>query len=96
MLSKVLTLLVRGVVRGPAKSWVFTSGALSLLKLVQRTKGRREIIDLSQTKPGDKIIIEHLSITHKEQIRDEKHAKKAGKKASKAEKKAVRAAKRGR
>lgn len=94
MLSKLINLAVRGVVRGPAKSWVFTSGAMALMKLVTNTTGRREVIDLSDTKPGDKIVIEHLSITHKEQLRDEKRAKKSAKKDKKATKKAVRAARR--
>ncbi len=94
MLEKLLSLVVRGLVRGPAKSWVFTSGALALLRLVRKGTGRRELIDLSGTKPGDKIVIEHLDITHKEQLKDEKRRKKASKQAKRADKKAARAAKR--
>lgn len=96
MLSKLITLAVRGVVRGPGKSWVFTSGAMALLKLVTNTKGRRELIDLSDSKPGDKIVIEHLHITHKEQLKDEKRAKKSAKHEKKATKRAIRAAKKAR
>lgn len=94
MLAKLLTLIVRSVVRGPAKSWVFTSGALGLARFAKKTTGRRELIDLSDTKPGDRIVIEHLHVTHKEQLKDEKLAKKATKRDKKAVKKAVRAAKR--
>ena len=95
MLEKFLTLSVRGLVRGPAKSWVFTSGALALLRLVRKETGRRELVDISGTKPGDKIVIEHLSVTHKQQMKDEKRRKKADKRAKKDLKKAAKAAKHG-
>lgn len=84
MLSRIVKLAVRSFVNGPAKSWIFTSGALGVLRLVRKQTGRREVLDLSRTKPGDKIIIEHLPITHKEQIHNFKVAKKADKQAAKA------------
>lgn len=93
MFVKLLTYAVRALVRGPGKSWVFTSGAMSLLKLVRKTKGRREVIDLSTSKPGDKFVIEHLDVTHKAQLRGEKVAKKTAKADKKAIKKAIKAAK---
>ncbi len=94
MLARLVPFLVRLVVRGPAKSWVFTSGAMGLVKLVKNTTGRRELIDLADSKPGDKFVIEHLSVSHKTQIKDEKRSKKAAKKVKRAAKKDLRKAKR--
>ena len=92
MLARLVSLLVRLVVRGPAKSWIFTSGAMGLLKLVKKTTGRRELIDLADSKPGDKFVIEHLSVSHKTQIKDEKRSKKAAKKVKRAAKRDLRKA----
>lgn len=94
MLARLIPFLVRLVVRGPAKSWIFTSGAMALLKMAKKTTGRRELIDLSDTKPGDRIVIEHLSVSHKTQIKGEKQSKKAAKKVKRAAKKGVRKASR--
>ncbi len=94
MFGKLLTFAVHLLVRGPGKSWVFTSGALGLAKAVRKGVGRHELIDVSDIRPGDKIVIEHLKVTHKDQLKDEKRRKKSDKRARRATKKAVRAAKR--
>ncbi len=86
MLQRLLTLGIQRAIGGPAKSWIFTSGAMALWRFVSSQTGRREIIDLSNTKPGDKILIEHLPITHKEQMKLEKVAAKDDKLAVKAAK----------
>ncbi len=86
MFRKLLVLAVRGTVRGPAKSWLFTSGALMAMRAIQSKTAKTEVIDLSKTKPGDRILIEHLDITHKQQIKSIKAAKKAEKQATKAAK----------
>jgi hypothetical protein len=82
MFRKLLAYTVRGYVRGPAKSWIFTSGALMLARFVQSKTAKTEIIDMSKTKPGDRILIEHLDITHAEQIKAQKAAKKAARRAN--------------
>ncbi len=92
MLKRLITFGIQRSVNGPAKSWVFTSGAMLLMRLVSAQTGRREMIDLSNTKPGDKILIEHLPITHKQQIKEAKVAGKAEKKSVKAAKKADKSA----
>lgn len=83
MLQRLLSFGLQRVIGGPGRSWIFTSGAMALWRLISSQTGRRETIDLSNTKPGDKILIEHLPITHKEQIKLEKVAKKSDKKAAK-------------
>ena len=68
---------IRAYIGGPAKSWVFTSAALLAIRLVKSVGGRKELIDLSSTKPGDTILIEHLPISHKRQIKQMKKEKRA-------------------
>lgn len=92
MLSKLLTFGVRKTVRGPAQSWVFTSGILMLLRWAKRKTARRELVELTDLKPGDRYIIESLHITHGEQIKAEKKASKDAKSNAKAHKAAVKAA----
>ncbi len=86
MLQRILSFGLQRVIGGPGRSWIFTSGAMALWRLISSQTGRRETIDLSNTKPGDKILIEHLPITHKQQMKAEKVAKKSDKKAMKAAK----------
>ncbi len=93
MLQRLLTFGVSKVVGGPARSWVFTSGAMALWRFISSQTGRRETIDLSNTKPGDKILIEHLPITHKQQIKQTKIDKKLDKKDLKTAKKAAKSSK---
>ncbi|MDH5521299.1 MAG: hypothetical protein OEZ14_12295, partial [Acidimicrobiia bacterium] len=45
-------------------------------RMVHKTVGRREVIDVSSIKPGEMIIIEHLPVTHKEQIKEEKRRRR--------------------
>ncbi len=91
MLKRLITFGVQRTVNGPAKSWVFTSGAMLLMRIVSGQTGRRETIDLSNTKPGDKILIEHLPITHGEQMKQFKRAAKDDAKAEKAAKASAKA-----
>ncbi len=95
MFPFVITWMVRAFVRGPAKSWIFTSAALSLFRFAKRRTGRQAVIDLSHVKPGDRILIEHLSVTHEEQLKQEKAARRSNKAALKRDKRLIRASKRG-
>lgn len=90
MFSRLLTFAVRSFVRGPGKSWLFTSGALGLVRFARNRMGRRQVIDLSSTKPGDRIVIEHLPVTHEEQIKAGKVAKRQRRQAQKSDKRAAK------
>lgn len=86
MLTRLAKLGIRKAINGPGRSWLFTSGFMALFRFAKNRTGRREVIDLSATKPGDKIIIEHLDITHKQQMKQMKGAKKSDKAAARTEK----------
>ena len=90
MLTKIVKFAIRRGINGPARSWIFTSGFMALFRFAKGKTGRREVIDLSSTKPGDRILIEHLDITHKQQIKQIKAEKKAGTRTAKAEKVAAK------
>ncbi len=76
MLQRLFHLALSRYLRSPARSWIITSVVAVLVRLVRRTVGRREVIDVSSIKPGEMIIIEHLPVTHKQQIKEEKRSKR--------------------
>ncbi|MDH3293025.1 MAG: hypothetical protein OER95_01735 [Acidimicrobiia bacterium] len=81
MLIRLFQFALSRYVRSPARSWVITAVATLLLRLVRSTVGRRELIDVSNIKPGEMIIIEHLPVTHKQQMKNEKKAKRQARRA---------------
>lgn len=90
MFRKLLTWGVRGFIAGPGKSWVYTSGALMVLRALQSKTAKSDVVDVSRSKPGDMILIEHLDITHAEQIKEAKTEKKASKRAARDAKRLAR------
>ena len=85
---------VRRFIGGPGRSWVVTSLAVLAFRFVRSTVGRREVVDVGGVARGQKIVIEHLAITHGEQLREEKQLKRAGKRTRKASRRAAKADKR--
>ena len=77
MIRRLLAGIVRGYVRTPGRSWVLASGALLLLRFATRATSGTKVLDLSRTEPGDRIVIQHLDVTHKQQAKDQKRARKA-------------------
>lgn len=76
MLRRLFQLAVTTYTRSPARSWLITTVATVLYRMVQKTVGRREVIDVSSIKPGEMIIIEHLPVSHKEQIKEQKRRRR--------------------
>ena len=81
MLRRLLIWAVRSSLGGPSKSWVFTSVALLVLRVVKSVTGRRELVDVSKIKKGDTLYIEQLPISHKRQMKEMKQAKRQARKA---------------
>ena len=80
MLKRLALRAVQSYIGGPAKSWIFTSGAMLAYRLVKSVTGRRELIDLSSVKPGETWLIEHLEVSHKKQIKEMKRSKRQARK----------------
>lgn len=76
MWRRLFQLAFGAYTRSPARSWLITTVATVLYRMVHKTVGRREVIDVSSIKPGEMIIIEHLPVTHKEQIKEEKRRRR--------------------
>ncbi len=76
MVQRFLVWAVRSYVRGPGRSWIYTSLALWLVRLVRRVTGRRPVVERLSVSPGQNLTIDHLQISHRSQIKDEKRAKK--------------------
>lgn len=76
MWRRLFQLAIGAYTRSPARSWLITTMATVLYRMVQRTVGRREVIDVSSIKPGEMVIIEHLPVTHKQQIKEEKRRRR--------------------
>ncbi len=70
MLQRVVQMAIRSYVGGPSRSWLYTSAALWLLRKVQSTVGRQELVDMSSLKPGETIVIKNLDVSHRRQIRE--------------------------
>lgn len=80
MFKRLALRAIRSYIGGPAKSWVFTSAAMLAFRLVKSVTGRRELIDLSTVKPGETLLIEHLPISHKKQMKEMKRSKRQARK----------------
>ncbi len=76
MLQRLLVWMVRTYIRGPGRSWIYTSLALWLVRLVRRVTGRRPVVETLTVSPGQNLTIDHLQVTHRTQIRDEKRARR--------------------
>jgi len=76
MLRRLFQWSLSAYFRSPARSWVITTVVTLLVRMVRSTVGRRELIDVSSIEPGEMIVIEHLGVSHKKQLAEEKTAKR--------------------
>ena len=77
MLQRVLVWIVRTYIRGPGRSWIYTSLALWMLRLVKRVTGPHAVVERLQVYPGQHLTIDHLEISHRAQIKDEKRKRRS-------------------
>lgn len=84
MIERLIRWGVARYIGGPARSWIYTSLALSGYRLVRGRTGRSKVTDVSKVGKGRKILIEHRPETHAQQLKAEKKAKKASKRGAKA------------
>jgi len=86
-MGNIIFKLGRMILSRRSKSWLFSSILMLVFKILKGLFTKKEIVDLSKSKPGDKFIVEHLDITHAEQIKQIKRDKKSQKKQKKLQKK---------
>jgi hypothetical protein len=68
--------------------------ALTGVRIVRSATGRRELVDISKVKPGQKIVIENRTISHGKQMKQFKAEERAAKREAKAQRRIARAGKR--
>jgi hypothetical protein len=81
MLERLLVLAVRSYIKGPAKSWLFTTLALFALRRMRQTVGRQPVVETLSVKPGQTITVEGLQVSHQHQIKQTRREKRAARKA---------------
>lgn len=96
MLIRLTQLIIRSYVRGPARSWMYTTLAAMVIRQLRNMFGRKQLVDVSGIRPGEMIIIEQLQISHKEQIKQLKQADRKAKRAAKQQRRAAGRGLRGR
>lgn len=90
MIQRLALAALRRYIGGPARSWVFTSLAVLGMRAARSVLGRREVVDVTKVKRGQLVVIEHLDISHKAQMREMKAERKADRAATKAGKRAAK------
>lgn len=76
MFQRLLLWGVRSYIRGPARSWVYTTAALWAFRFVRKATGRRPVVETLSVAPGQTVVIEHLEISHRRQIADMKRSRR--------------------
>lgn len=85
---------VRRYIGGPGRSWLFTTLAVFGYRVVRSTMGRKELVDVGGIGKGQRIVIEHLPVTHGEQLKEEKDERRSAKKAKRSARRSTRSVKR--
>ena len=94
MISRLALWGFRRYMGGTSRSWVFTAAAMLGIRAIKSVTGRRELVDTGDIKPGRRVEIEHLQISHRRQIRELKSQRKTARNVAKAEKAAAKEARR--
>lgn len=82
MFQRILTWAIRSYVRGPGRSWVYTTLALGLLRFVRRVTGRRPVVETLSVGDGQTLSVEGLEISHRKQIRDQRRERRLARRLS--------------
>lgn len=79
-MGSLLVKLMQLALSGKKGGWLVSTLAVVGFRLVSKLFSKKELVDLSKSKPGDRFIVEHLDTTHGEQIKASKAKKKADRK----------------
>lgn len=93
-MERIIQWGVRRYLGGPGRSWLFTTLAVFGYRAVRSAMGRKELVDVGGIGKGQKIVIEHLSVTHGQQLKEEKDERRTAKKAKRSARRSARSIKR--
>ena len=85
-MERVIVWTVRRYTTGSGQTWVWASLALVGLRVVRSVTGRRELIEIGKAKPGQSIVIDHRTISHRKQMKQFKAEAKTAKQEQKSAK----------
>lgn len=89
-MERLLRYAVNRYIGGPNRSWLYTSIAVLGYRFIRSTMTRKEIVEIGGVGRGQKLVIEHLPVTHAEQIKEEKKARKVERRQLKVEKRQLK------
>ena len=72
MLDLALRLILWGLRRhfgGAGRSWLVASAVILAFQVVRSVVGRRPVVEKISIRPGDSYLIEHLGVTHGQQLK---------------------------
>lgn len=69
MLERIVLYTVRRYVDGPARSWLYTSIALLGIRALRSKVGRKPLVERHRLKPGDRLVVDQLDISHRKQMK---------------------------
>jgi hypothetical protein len=75
MLARIALWALQRYLGGPAKSWLFASIAVLGFRTVRRAIRGRELVETIPVGPGDRYLVEHLTTTHRKQLRAERRGR---------------------
>ncbi len=90
MIRRLVRLVFRSQGSNQNSAWVLGSAALLIYDVLTSRTGRQELVDVSNIKPGETIIIQALDISHKDQIKQLKKERKAAEKEAKRQARAAK------
>ncbi len=82
MMQRLLLWAVRSYIGAGSNAWIYTSAAQLGLRMVRSVRGRRWVVERLSIAPGQIVMIDHLRISHKQQMKDIKREKKQSKRAA--------------
>jgi hypothetical protein len=86
MLNRLVRLLLIRYAGGPARAALYLGGLSAARRILQP----KPLVESLRVRPGERYVVEHLSISHKDQIRQFKREEKEARRARKTARKAAR------
>ena len=82
MLERIVLWAANRYVGGPARSWLYASAGIIVLRWMRTHLGRRRVVEMRPLRVGERIVIEQLPISHQRQIKELKAERRAERKAA--------------
>jgi hypothetical protein len=82
MVERLVLWAANRYVGGPARSWIYASVAIVVLRWMRSKLGRQRVVELRPLRVGERIVIEQLPISHQRQIKEQKSERRTERRAA--------------